>query len=155
MSRTAAELQAEANQAAAVAKELARQAATARAAEEAASRPQMPEVAEGDCPVVYFTKYQGGREYHYAAIGWRVGRSVRWAVTGQVTDRMNWPGLLVFIGKANWPSLVHMTGGAHLLPAGAEPPVAERMGSFGRVHSTVDLHAGEDDGYTPGGYGPW
>lgn len=149
MGKTAAQLQAEANQAAAIAKELARQAVVARAAEEAARRPQMPEIGvePGDHAVVCFAKYQGGREYHYAALGWRVGRNVRWAVTGQTTDRMNWPGLLVFIGEANWHTLVRMGQTQLLGPTPEnEPPARERMGSFGRVMGTDvphDYDAGE------------
>lgn len=132
----AAELRREAEQARRVADELARQASEAAAAEREASRPKMPEMSEGDHPVVYFTRYQAGREYGYAAIGWRTGHSYRWAVTGQETRRFNWPGLLDFIGEANWPSLVRMTGADHLLPPGAEPGVAERMGRYGRVLGT-------------------
>lgn len=134
---TAATLQAQADTAARIAKDLAQQAAAARRAEIEASRPQMPDVGgEGDRAIVCFTKYQSGREYNYAAIGWRQGRSVRWAVTGQTTDRMNWPGLLSFIGEANWPSLHSMTEDRLLGPLpGQEAPVRERMGSYGRVLS--------------------
>ncbi|AGT12991.1 hypothetical protein KAYACHO_87 [Mycobacterium phage KayaCho] len=107
-----------------------------------AARPKMPEVGADDRPVVYFTKYQAGREYSYAALGWREGRSVRWVVTGSETRRFNWPGLLEFIGEANWPSLVHMTGGDHLgPPPGAEPPTAEVMGRFGRVERSETVGA--------------
>lgn len=137
--QTAAQLQAEANQAAAIAKELGRQAAAARAAEEAARRPQMPEIGiePGDHAVVCFAKYMSGREYHFAALGWRVGRSVRWSVTGQLQDRLNWPGLLVFIGEGNWHTLVRMGQTQLLGPTpDQEPPVRERMGSFGRVMGT-------------------
>lgn len=133
---TAAKMREEAARAREIADQLARDAAAATAAEIEASRPRCPTIAEGDNPVIYFTKYQAGREYGYAAIGWRTGRSVRWAVTGNTTDRFNWPGLLAFIGEANWPSIVRMTGAEHLLPPGAEPPVAEQMGRYGRVLGT-------------------
>lgn len=106
------------------------------------ARPKMPPLAEGESATVIFTKYQAGREYHYAAVGWRQGRSVRWAVTGQTTDRLNWPGLLQFIGEANWPSLRVVTDTENIGPSpDEEAPVAERMGSFGRVLGT----------YAPGG----
>ncbi|AYB69133.1 hypothetical protein SEA_EAGLEHORSE_85 [Mycobacterium phage Eaglehorse] len=56
------------------ARELRRQAALLAQAQLEASRPRMPELGgEGDHAVVSFTKYQSGREYRYAAIGWRVG----------------------------------------------------------------------------------
>ncbi|ABE67485.1 hypothetical protein PBI_QYRZULA_75 [Mycobacterium phage Qyrzula] len=120
------------------ARELRRQAALLAQAQLEASRPRMPELGgEGDHAVVSFTKYQSGREYRYAAIGWRVGRSVRWAVTGETTSRYNWNGLLEFIGEANWPSLYLMVVDKLLGPTpGNEPPVSEKMGPFGRVEST-------------------
>ena len=73
-----------------------------------AARPQMPEVTDDQPVVVGFGKYQSGREYAFAALGFREGRSVRWVVTGSETRRFNWPGLLEFIGEANWPTLVRM-----------------------------------------------
>ncbi|AKY02803.1 hypothetical protein AVV09_gp90 [Mycobacterium phage BrownCNA] len=100
-------------------------------------RPKMPPVHEGESAVVIFTKYQAGREYHYAAVGWRQGRSVRWAVTGNTTDRLNWPGLLQFIGEGNWPSLRVVTDTENIGPSpDEEEPVAERMGAYGRVLGT-------------------
>lgn len=133
---SAATLQQQADQAARIAKDLATQAAAARRAELEASRPQQPNLADYPHPVVYFTRYRSGREYSYAAIGWREGNSVRWAITGNDTRRYNWSGLLNFIGEANWASIIHMTGGVPILPPGAEPPVAERMGRYGRVEGT-------------------
>lgn len=119
-------------------------------------RPKCPHVGDGEHAVVSFTKYQAGREYAYAAVGWRVGRALRWTVTGQNTDRLNWPGLLQFIGEANWPSLYLMTPGERLGPdADDEEPVAERMGSYGRVLGTsgvVDpLVSAEVPRYAEGG----
>ncbi|AEJ95762.1 hypothetical protein FDI64_gp88 [Mycobacterium phage Zemanar] len=119
-------------------------------------RPKMPPVHEGESAVVIFTKYQAGREYHYAAVGWRQGRSVRWAVTGNTTDRLNWPGLLQFIGEGNWPSLRVVTDTENIGPSpDEEEPMAERMGSFGRVLGTsgvVDpLVSAEVPRYADGG----
>jgi hypothetical protein len=146
---TSAELDAQARKARAIADELAAQALAARRAELEASRPKMPEVDAADStPVVVFSKYQSGREYHFAAIGWRQGRSVRWAVTGEETDRFNWPGLLNFIGEANWGTLRHVVTTVPLLPPGAEPPVAEKMGAFGRVIRTDTVVADQE-------YGPY
>ncbi|QWY84429.1 hypothetical protein SEA_KNOCKER_87 [Mycobacterium phage Knocker] len=133
---SAAELRRQAEQARQIADDLARQAAEALVAEREATRPKMPAMGAEDRPVIYFERYQAGKSYSYAAIGWREGRSYRWAVTGSESRRFNWPGLLDFIGEANWPTIVAMTGGEHLLPAGAEPPVAERMGRYGRVLGT-------------------
>lgn len=103
-------------------------------------RPKCPAVEVGEKVIVGFTKYQSGREYGYAAVGWRVGSAVRWTVTGQNTDRMNWTGLLTFIGEANWPSLYMFTAIEKLGPnADDEAPVAERMGSYGRVLGTSSM----------------
>jgi hypothetical protein len=110
-----------------------------------AARPKMPEVGEGPAYVI-FRRYQSGREYGYAAVGWREGRSVRWAVTGSETRRFNWPGLLEFIGEANWPTLWTVTAGERLGPEpGAEPPTAEVMGRYGRVERTETVGAVDHD----------
>ncbi|AYB70630.1 hypothetical protein SEA_SERENDIPITOUS_89 [Mycobacterium phage Serendipitous] len=134
---TAAQLRAEAARARAIAEELTRQAAEQAVAEEEARKPKMPNVNDG--PVfVAFSRYMSGREYAFAAVGWRTGRSVRWAVTGAEERRFNWPGLLQFVGEANWPTLRVMVDGDSLLPEGYEPPVAEEMGAFGQVLGTSD-----------------
>lgn len=153
MRETAAELRAQAAQMMADASRLDREVAQAELERREALKPKMPEVAEAAPVVVAFSKYQSGREYNYAAVGWRVGRQVRWTTTGQGGDRLNWPGLLQFIGEANWPSLRVMNDGDSLLPEGAEPPVVERMGSYGRVlgSSVVDpLVRAEVPGYGRG-----
>ncbi|QPX62202.1 hypothetical protein PBI_INDLOVU_88 [Mycobacterium phage Indlovu] len=151
---TASELRRQAAEARELAERLAREAAEAALAEAEARRPKMPEVSADVRPIIGFTKYQSGKEYHYAARGWREGRSIRWAVTGSESRRFNWPGLLDFIGEANWPSIVVMTAGEHLVAEGQEPPVAERMGAFGRVvgtESVVDpLVRAEVPGYGSG-----
>jgi hypothetical protein len=149
---SAAELRARAREAAAEASRLTREADAATAAERAASRPQMPPVGgTGDRAIVCFTRYQSGREYNYAALGWQLGRSVRWAVTGR-RRRFNWAGLLDFIGEANWGSL-HLMHEARLLGPlpGAEPAVAERMGSFGKVLATEPVGEAVQP-YADGGY---
>ena len=117
----------------------------AAAAEREASRPQQPLILEGPqfSAVVGFRRYQGGREYHYAAIGWRDGRSIRWAVTGQESRRFNWSGLLEFIGAANWHTLHRLHEGDSLFTVAAEPPAAERMGKYGRVLATEDVTTGD------------
>ncbi|AZS07681.1 hypothetical protein SEA_DURGA_99 [Mycobacterium phage Durga] len=107
----------------------------ARAAEEA-RRPKMPTVHTGVSVVVTFRRYTSGREYNYAAIGWRTGTSVRWAVTGTETRRFNWAGLLDFIGEANWHTLAEVTQTRTVLASGVEPPVAEVMGRYGKVLRT-------------------
>ena len=138
--RTSAELQAEADQAARIAADLAEQAAAARRAELEASRPKEPPVEAGLPEFVMFSRYQSGRFYTYAAIGWVEGRGrhqvTRWAVTGEETRRFNWAGLLAFIGEGNWGTLYQFTDSRALMPKGAEPPVAERMGRYGRVLGT-------------------
>lgn len=138
MRRQAAEMLAEAGRLDAAAAE------ADRVAREAA-KPKMPSVENGPA-FVTFTRYLSGREYTYAAVGWRVGRSVRWSVTGQDRERFNWPGLLQFVGDANWPSLTVLTPGDPLITPEAAPPVVERMGQFGRVLSseipTGDPHVG-------------
>lgn len=134
---SAAELRRQAAQAREIADQLARDAAAAAVAEREASRPKMPQIMDGAPTCVTFTKYQAGREYAYAAVGWRTGRSIRWAVTGSTTDRFNWPGLLDFIGEANWSTLRVVTDQEYVLSPEAEPPAAEKMGSYGRVVDTV------------------
>lgn len=105
------------------------------------ARPKQPSLDEGGMPtVVTFVKYQAGREYQYAALGWKEGNSTRWVVTGQETRRLNWPGLLEFIGEANWPSLHLVTALTRIGPdPAAEAPVAEVMGRYGRVERTETL----------------
>ena len=149
---TSAELTRQAHEARVLADELARRALAARHAEEAARRPKMPTVSVGAPVVVTFSKAQSGRVYSFAAVGFRIstGMPVRWAVTGEETRRFNWSGLLNFIGEANWPTLRVMNDGDLLVPEGTEPPVAERMGNYGRVLST-DLV--QDGGFPGGGRG--
>jgi hypothetical protein len=136
----AAALQAQADQAARIAKDLATQAAAARRAELEASRPQQPPVEAGLPEFVMFSRYQSGKVYTYAAIGWVEGRGrtqvTRWAVTGEETRRFNWAGLLAFIGEANWGTLHQFTDTRALAAPGGEPAVAERMGRYGRVVGT-------------------
>lgn len=129
---TSAQLMAEAKRAQAIAEEMLAQAGALALAEEAARKPKQPDLSQGPQYVV-FTKYQSGREYHYAAIGWRWGRSDRWTVTGQTSDRFTWAGLLAFIGEANWSSLAQVAALAPMVAPGNEPPVAERMGRYGTV----------------------
>lgn len=95
---SAASLQAQADQAARIAQDLAEQAAAARRAELEASRPKEPPVEAGLPEFVMFSRYQSGRVYTYAAIGWVEGRGRQ--------------------------------------PEGTEPPVAERMGRYGKVLGT-------------------
>ncbi|AVO24752.1 hypothetical protein SEA_MAGIC8_96 [Mycobacterium phage Magic8] len=133
---TPADLLAAAAEAEKAAAAFRRQAAEiARAAEEA-RRPKMPTVQTGVSVVVTFRRYTSGREYNYAAIGWRTGTSVRWAVTGTETRRFNWAGLLDFIGEANWHTLAEVTQTRTVLASGVEPPVAEVMGRYGEVLRT-------------------
>ena len=85
---------------------LERQEAMDRHRARLARRPVMPEIANpSDSAVVVFNRYQSGKDYGYAAHGWREGSAVRWVVTGQNTERFNWQGLLEWIGEANWHSL--------------------------------------------------
>ncbi|AER49401.1 hypothetical protein STINGER_87 [Mycobacterium phage Stinger] len=134
---SAAALRSQAAQLLEQASQVDRAVAEAELARREARRPKQPTVEHGSAVVVGFTKYQAGREYAYAAVGWRVGNAVRWTVTGQTTDRLNWPGLLQFIGEANWPSLDRLAGVERLGPEPEdEEPVAERMGAYGRVLGT-------------------
>ena len=130
----ASHLQAKAAQLRAAAAEQARLAEEAR-------KPKMPDLPNhGDVQAILFTKYQGGREYHYAALGWRIGHSIRWTVTGACTDRFSWAGLLEFVGEANWSSLAVVETARSIGPTpGNEGPVAERMGESGRVTRTEDV----------------
>lgn len=148
---TATKLREQARRAKLIADDLAERAAAAARAEVEASRPKMPEVTVGYSPVVAFSKYQSGREYQYAAIGWRMGGTgaVRWAVTGSETRRFNWLGLLNFIGPANWNSLTVMVESDTLLPPGAEPAVAETMGRYGAVVSSEVL---AESSFVQGGF---
>lgn len=134
---SAAELRAQA--AALISEAAAIDQAAAKAAQEArdARKPKMPTVTAEEPAYVAFARYQAGRNYHYAAVGWRDGRNVRWMVTGATTNRFNWPGLLQWIGEANWPTLCPLTPGEPMVAPGDEPPVAEEMGNYGRVARTV------------------
>ncbi|AYD82074.1 hypothetical protein I5G60_gp82 [Mycobacterium phage Saguaro] len=135
---SAAQLREEARKAREIADQLATAARDATAAEAAARRPKEP--TPGDEPeYVVFRRYTSGREYHYAAVGWRIGNTVRWAVTGQETRRFNWAGLLEFIGETNWNSIRVVTDTLAVLPPGAEPPAAEYMGAFGKVKRTESV----------------
>lgn len=135
---TPATLLAAAEAAEAAARDMRREAAQLALAAEEARRPRMPEIGGADDhAIVSFTKYQSGREYNYAAIGWRQGHSVRWTITGETTDRFNWPGLLRWIGEGNWPSIQLMVEAESLAPQ-VESAVQERMGAFGRVVGTVE-----------------
>lgn len=147
---TAAKLREEAAKAREIADQLAADAAAATAAEAEARRPKMPPVdADGLATVITFVKYQSGREYNYAAVGWRVGRNVRWSVTGTYTGRYNWPGLLAFIGEANWHSIAVVTETRKLLPPELEPPVVEQMGGYGRVIGTQSVEPGGQFAQSP------
>ena len=161
--RSAASVAEEAARARAIADDLARQAAELSRAEKLARTPREPELEPGLPQFVMFTKYQSGRVYSYAAVGWtaEVARSAaaarrgdvrlqnRWAVTGQEDRRFNWPGLLKFVGEANWASLRLFTDAEPLLAPGQEPEVAEVVGRFGRVERTEDV-VSPVVGYGPG-----
>ena len=160
---TAAQLRAEAERARAVAEELTRQAAEQAIAEEEARKPRCPQVMEGAPTYVTFTRYMNGREYAYAAVGWRAGRSVRWAVTGSEDRRFNWPALLQYVGEANWSTLRVVVDQEPILTPGGEPPVAEVMGRYGRVERTEPVIEGDDSvvailtqrsPFTPRGFKP-
>jgi len=151
--KTSAELQEEALTAQRIADELRRQAIEARQLEKDARTPKMPDVVPSingmPTATVLFTRYQSGRVYGYAAVGWRVGaRTVRWAVTGEETRRFTWAGLLEFIGEANWTSL-HVVSDLDYIGPASEPPVAEVMGRFGKVERTEDV-VSPVVGYGPG-----
>jgi len=142
---SATELRRQAEKARAIADELASQAAAAAIAEREAARPKMPNIADNAPTYITFERYQAGRNYGYAAVGWRSGRSVRWAVTGSETRRFNWPGLLDFIGESNWATMRVVTDQDYIVTPGGEPPVAETMGRYGRVTSvdTVSPFVGD------------
>ena len=100
------------------------------------AKPKVPQLSDG-VAVVTFSRYQSGRNYNYAALGWRDGAAIRWVVTGHEKRRFNWPGLLEFIGEANWPTLHQVTETVRIGPDPAlEAPVAEVMGDYGRVQRT-------------------
>jgi len=116
------------------------QAALMAHAMEEARRPVEPDASEG-AVYVAFSKYQSGREYAYAAVGWAVGRQQRWAITrlhgSDGPTRYNWAALLQFMGEANWGTLQLLAPhGDPLVPAGNEPPAVEVMGNYGRVVGT-------------------
>lgn len=147
--KTAAQLYEEAERAKQIADDLRRQAVEAVAREREASQPREPALDNGP-GYVSFSKYQSGRVYSYAAVGWRPdGGTSRWAVTGECTDRFTWNGLLAFVGEANWGSVHQFTISKPLLPEGAGPAVAERMGPFGKVRSTRVVEDASFKGRTP------
>ena len=116
------------------AKRLRMSAALIRKDDEEARRPKMPELDNEGRATVVFSRYLSGRDYGYAAVGWRQGRHVRWAVTSQGDQRFNWQGLLEFIGSANWSTLAVVTETVNIGPEpGMEPPIVETMGRYGRV----------------------
>lgn len=157
------ELEHQAAEAAARAGEAVAQLNRARFIEEQARRealeyrrPKMPSVGEpGDTGIIRFTRYTSGKNYSFAAIGWRDGSAVRWVVTGQETRRFTWAALLNFIGEANWPSIELMVPGVRIGPEpGEEPAVAETIGDYGRVVKTESLepHLGKAGPFQYSGY---
>lgn len=136
---TPAQLLHSAQQAEQEAKALRHQAALLVMAIQDARRPKEPAIpADGQSVTVVFSKYQGGHNYDFAAVGFRSGSTVRWAVTGSNTGRFNWSGLLSFIGEANWSTLEVVTKTEYIgPPPGSEPAVEETMGQFGQVKATV------------------
>lgn len=112
---------------------LDRAKAEAEIAAREAAKPVEPEVTVDQPAFVTFRKYLSGREYTYAAVGWRVGRSVRWAITSRPAERANWPALLQFIGEANWPTLRTLVEGDQITGTGGAGPVVEQMGAYGTV----------------------
>ena len=111
-----------------------------------ARKPKMPRVTADKPAFVTFTRYLSGREYAYAAIGWRVGdNSVRWLVTSSENEsrRRNWPGLLTFIGEANWSSIRPLIPGEPLITPEDEPLYVEHVGPSGRVIRTETPRFGD------------
>lgn len=152
-SASSAQLREHAAAALAEAERLDRVRAELDRADREARKPKCPEMIEGEPVFLTFAKYLSGREYAYAAVGWRAGvNSTRWAVTGQGTndhrrgigaERFNWPGLLALVGEANWSSIRPLTPGEPLIAPADEPPVAERLGRYGTVESTSDPTAAD------------
>jgi hypothetical protein len=148
---SAAALRAQAEQMLADAARLDRQEALDRQRARLARRPVMPEITNpGDSAVVVFNRYQSGKDYGYAAHGWREGSAVRWVVTGQNTERFNWQGLLEWIGEANWHSIHVVTDVKRIGPDPEDDtPLREVMGSYGRVERTEAIGV---DPFAAGGY---
>ena len=121
-----------------------------------AKMPKMPSLGQtGDTGIIRFTRYTKGKNYTFAALGWRDGTAVRWVVTGQEPRRFTWGALLAFIGEANWPSIELMVPGVRIGPEpGDEPAVAETIGDYGRVVKTESLepHLGKAGPFQYGGY---
>ncbi|WAB09252.1 hypothetical protein SEA_LITTLEMUNCHKIN_76 [Gordonia phage LittleMunchkin] len=63
---------------------------------------------------VMFTRRLSGRDYHYAAQGWRDRKAGRplFSVTGEESGRFTWAELLAFIGEDNWRSIRISTSAA-------------------------------------------
>lgn len=141
MNETARELREQATMLSREHARLLKQAKDIEQAEIDAARPKMPTVLTDAPAYVIFTKYQSGRVYTFAAVGWRVDMrtDVRWAVTGSETRRFNWRGLLEWIGETNWASVHVVTESLPLIDPDDSPPAAESMGSFGRVASVARL----------------
>lgn len=138
---TASELIESALHAEAIAASLREQAVQMQIAAEIARRPKMPDCSEG-ARYVTWSKYQSGREYAFAAVGWVVPASrghmraerTYWAVTGEESGRHNWAALLKIIGEENWSTLHVVETQTRIGPDPQdEPPVSMSMGSFGVV----------------------
>jgi hypothetical protein len=134
-----------------------------------AAKPKEPDLL-GGATIVTFTKYESGRIYSYAAVGWRLDRrQSRWAITASVKParsgygssrvvvdehgRYTWSGLLSFIGEANWPSIARVASVEYLLGDRAEPSVREVMGTYGKVAGTENVEPwhGKAGPFAPGG----
>lgn len=150
---SAAALRAQAEQMLADAAYLDRQEALDRQRARLARRPQMPDIPNpGDNATVLFRRYQNGKDYGYAAFGWREGGSVRWVVTGAETGRFNWSGLLEFIGEANWSTLHVVTEAERIGPDPEdETPLREVMGKYGRVTRTEEVQPAGTDPFAAAG----
>lgn len=158
--RTAASIREEARRAQVLADQLAHEAGRAQQAEIEATRPRMPEIEAGEPGFLTFTKYMSGREYTYAAVGWKLNRGStarfvithraegsRYTASSEGNGRFTWEGLLAFIGEANWGSLRVLVPGEAIVAPGGLPPVVETIGSFGQVlgtHRVPDSSTGGD-----------
>lgn len=131
-------------------------------------RPAMPGVRlSSDVPtIITFTRRLSGKDYRYAAVGFRRGPRCEavWATTGREQTNYTWNALLGFIGPDNWGSIevvaklapvatVADQRSSPFRPQEFRAPTDKRVSAFAEAARDRPYHYGVDaDGAVSGPY---